>query len=65
MTRSWTDDELYDHFHLSQEERGYINLTIKPRSVNLSLSSPIPATHLDGGSKHRPGRKTKDVEIDE
>ena len=64
MTRSWTDEELYDHFHLSQEERDYIDLTIKPRSVNLSLDSPIPVTHIAGGSKHRPGR-ANDAEIDE
>lgn len=53
MTRSWTDEDLYDHFQLTFEEREYINLTIKPRSVNLSLDSPIPASHLPGGSKHR------------
>ncbi|GAA1495170.1 Eco57I restriction-modification methylase domain-containing protein [Paeniglutamicibacter kerguelensis] len=65
MTRSWTDEELYDHFHLTHEERDYINLTIKPRSVNLSLDSPIPASHLPGGSKHRPGAGTDGPEIDE
>lgn len=53
MTRGWTDDELYEHFGLSQEERDYIEMTIKPRSVNLSLDSPIPASHLPGGEKHR------------
>lgn len=53
MTRRWTDEELYEHFGLSQEERDYIETTIKPRSVNLSLDSPIPASHLPGGEKHR------------
>lgn len=55
MTRRWTDEHLYDHFGLGPEEREYIERTIKPRSVNLSLDSPIPATHLPGGLKFRPG----------
>lgn len=65
MTRSWTDEELYDHFHLTPDERVYIEQSIKPRSVNLSLDSPTPASHLPGGSKHRPGKKTDEAEIDE
>ncbi|GAA1892170.1 Eco57I restriction-modification methylase domain-containing protein [Paeniglutamicibacter psychrophenolicus] len=64
MTRSWTDEELYDHFQLTPEERDYINLTIKPRSVNLSLDSPIPASHLSGGSKYRPGAGAEAPETD-
>lgn len=54
MTRPWTDADLYDHFGLSQDEVDYIEATIKPRSVNLSLDSPIPASHRPGGSKYRP-----------
>lgn len=53
MTRPWTDQDLYEHFDLTPEERDYIERSIKPRSVNLSLDSPIPATHLPGGSKYR------------
>lgn len=65
MTRSWTDEDLYEHFNLTNEEREYINLTIKPRSVNFSLNSPIPASHLPGGSKHRPGAGADASESDE
>jgi Eco57I restriction-modification methylase len=53
MSRRWTDEDLYEHFELSGEESSYIEGTIKPRSVNLSLESPIPASHLPGGDKHR------------
>lgn len=53
MSRRWTDEDLFKHFNLSSEERAYIETTIKPRSVNLSLKSPIPASHLPGGDKHR------------
>lgn len=53
MTRRWTDEMLYDKFSLTTEERTYIEKSIKPRSVNLSLDSPIPASHLPGGSKYR------------
>ncbi len=54
MTRRWTDADLYEHFGLSEDEAAYIESSIKPRSVNLSLDSPIPATHLPGGRKYRP-----------
>ena len=54
MTRPWPDEDLYEHFGLSPDEIAYIEATIKPRSVNLSLDSPIPASHLPGGSKYRP-----------
>ncbi len=54
MSQRWTDEALYERFGLSQEEIAYIETTIKPRSVNLSLDSPIPASHLPGGGKHRP-----------
>lgn len=53
MSREWTDEDLYKHFGLSQHEIAHIDTTIKPRSVNFSLDSPIPASHLPGGSKHR------------
>jgi site-specific DNA-methyltransferase (adenine-specific) len=53
MSHRWTDKELYKRFGLSVEESSYIEATIKPRSVNLSLDSPIPASHLPGGEKHR------------
>lgn len=53
MTRRWTDTDLYKHFGLTEEEVDYIEATIKPRSVNLSLDSPIPASHLPGGAKYR------------
>jgi site-specific DNA-methyltransferase (adenine-specific) len=54
MSRPWTDEELYDRFDLSDEERAYIERTIKPRSVNLSLDSPIPSSHMPGGAKYKP-----------
>jgi len=54
MTRQWTDDDLYDHFDLTEDERSYIERTIKPRSVNLSLDSPVPASHKPGGAKYKP-----------
>lgn len=55
MKRRWTDEDLYRRFKLTQEERDYIEKTIKPRSVNLSLDSPIPTSHLPGGAKYRSG----------
>lgn len=54
MNRRWTDEDLYEHFHLSQPEIDYIEASIKPRSVNLSLGSPLPASHQPGGHKYRP-----------
>ncbi len=54
MTRPWTDEDLYNHFGLSDDEREYIEASIHPRNAILSLDSPIPATHLPGGSKYRP-----------
>lgn len=53
MSRRWTDENLYEHFGLAEGESSYIEATIKPRSVNLSLDSPIPVSHLPGGDKHR------------
>lgn len=54
MSRRWTDDDLYEQFGLTEEERAHIEATIQPRTVNLSLDSPIPASHVSGGKKHRP-----------
>ena len=55
FTRRWTDEELYERFSLTQEEIDYIEASIKPRSLILSLDSPIPDTHLPGGRKYRAG----------
>lgn len=65
MRRLWTDGDLYSHFGLSPEEIEYVEAIIKPRSVNLSLDSPIPASHLPGGSKYRPGAVADEPEDDE
>jgi site-specific DNA-methyltransferase (adenine-specific) len=64
MTRRWTDEDLYDHFGLTEDERAYIERSIKPRTVNLSLDTPVPASHLPGGSKYRPGPVTEDEDPD-
>ena len=65
MTRRWTDPDLYAHFGLTQDEIDYIEATIKPRSVNLSLDSAIPASHLPGGEKYRPPGKRAAETADE
>lgn len=62
MARRWTDDDLYDYFGLTSEERDYIEATIQPRSVNLSLDSPIPASHLPGGYKHSTAATPEDLD---
>ena len=64
MTREWTDKDLYEHFGLTDDEIEYIEATIKPRSVNLSLDSPIPASHLPGGGKYRPPSEWSKVEAE-
>lgn len=53
MKRRWTDADLYEHFGLTEDEASHIEASIRPRSVNLSLNSPIPSSHLPGGSKYR------------
>ncbi len=53
MSRRWNDADLYRYFGLSDEQGAYIETSITPRSVNLSLDSPIPASHLPGGEKFR------------
>jgi site-specific DNA-methyltransferase (adenine-specific) len=63
MKRRWTDAALYEHFGLSAEEVSYVESSIHPRDVILSLDSPIPATHLPGGSKYKaPGKDREAVE---
>ena len=62
MTRRWTDEDLYDHFGLIEEERAYVEATINPRDVILSLDSPVPSSHLPGGSKYRPGPVVEEAE---
>ncbi|MCX8214030.1 MAG: hypothetical protein OTJ97_05915 [SAR202 cluster bacterium] len=56
MKRRWTDADLYEHFALTEEEAAYIEAIIHPREPILSLDSPIPASHLPGGSKYRQRR---------
>lgn len=53
FTRRWTDADLYERFNLTSDEIDYIEASIKPRSLILSLDSPIPETHLPGGRKYR------------
>ncbi len=53
MTRRWSDEDLFEHFGLTDDEVATIEASIKPRSVNLSLDSPVPASHLPGGEKYR------------
>lgn len=66
MQRRWSDPDLYEHFQLTDDEAAYIEATIHPREVTLSLDSPIPATHLPGGSKYRErGAADVDVDLDE
>lgn len=65
MTRRWTDEDLYEFFGLTAEERKYIEATIQPREINWSLDSPIPASHRPGGSKYRPGAVVDEPEDDE
>lgn len=55
FTRRWTDEDLYEQYSLTQEQIDYIETSIKPRSLILSLDSPIPETHLPGGRKYRAG----------
>lgn len=54
MKRSWTDEKLYARFGLTEAEIAHIEASIRPRSVNLSLDSPLPVSHLPGGRKHKP-----------
>jgi site-specific DNA-methyltransferase (adenine-specific) len=66
MKRAWTDEDLYEYFGLTKKEIDHIESSIKPRSVNLSLDSAIPASHLPGGAKYRvPGKERDQVEAAE
>src|SRR5690606_33892589 len=62
FSRSWSDSDLYQRFGLSEHETEYIEATIPPRSVNYSLESPIPASHLPGGSNY--GRVVEEPDED-
>lgn len=60
MTKRWTDADLYKHFKLTKDEIDYIEFIIHPREPIMSLDSPIPASHLPGGSKYRaPGDRAE------
>lgn len=67
MTSRWTDADLYGYFGLTEDQAAYIEATIHPREPILSLDSPIPASHLSGGSKYRaPGSLVEEApELDE
>lgn len=54
MSRPWTDSDLFAHFGLTEEEADYVVNAIHVREAVMSLESPIPQTHLPGGSKYRP-----------
>lgn len=53
MNRPWTDEDLYAEFGLNKSEVEHIEASIRPRSVNLSLDSALPSSHLPGGRKYR------------
>src|SRR3546814_14244437 len=53
MKRRWKDAQLYRKFGLTADERDYIQRSLQPRSVNLSLDSPIHAIPLPCGNKYR------------
>lgn len=55
MTRPWTDEDLYALAGLTDDEIAYVEASIKPRSVNISLDSAVPASHLPGGYKYKKG----------
>ncbi len=65
MKRRWTDADLYEHFELTEDEAAYIEATIHPRDVILSLDSPIPASHVPGGSKYRAAAERAETEAPE
>lgn len=62
MSKRWTDTDLYDRYGLDDDEVAHIEASIKPRSVNFSLDSPIPASHLPGGRKYRVANGSADDE---
>jgi site-specific DNA-methyltransferase (adenine-specific) len=65
MAQRWTDADLYERFGLTGQETAHIEASIKPRTVNLSLDSPIPASHQPGGVKYRPPSTWNETEATE
>ncbi|CAB4968363.1 MAG: restriction endonuclease [Actinobacteria bacterium] len=65
MKRRWSDRDLYVHFRLTKDEVAYIEAGIRPRSVNLSLDSPVPSSHLPGGAKYRAPGTSEELDLDE
>lgn len=65
MSRRWTDKDLYRHFKLNKDEVAYIEASIKPRTLILSLDSPTPETHLPGGRKYRTGDASADEDSED
>lgn len=60
FTKKWTDQDLFAHFKLTTDEIAYVEATIHPREAILSLDSPVPHSHLPGGSKYRaPGQRAE------
>lgn len=62
MSEPWDDEKLFRRFSLTPAEIDYIESTITPLDVNLSLDSPIPASHLPGGAKFRPEVDAADLD---
>jgi site-specific DNA-methyltransferase (adenine-specific) len=62
MSREWSDPELFELFSLTPSEIAYIDKTIGERDWIDSLDSPIPATHIPGGRKFRPGDAPEELE---
>ncbi|MDG2496676.1 MAG: Eco57I restriction-modification methylase domain-containing protein [Aquiluna sp.] len=58
MNRAWTDEELYRLFELDQDEVAHIEWTVADRGFIDSSDSPVPFTHLPGGTKF--GKQTLD-----
>ena len=59
-------DRAFDTSKYGQiSEAPYIEATIPPREPVLSLDSPIPASHLPGGSKYRPPGARAETEAPE
>ena len=51
MARRWADADLYQHFGLTEQEIAQIEASIKPRTLNLSLDSALPAVSPSGRPK--------------
>jgi site-specific DNA-methyltransferase (adenine-specific) len=48
---TWSDEDLYARFDLTNKEIAYIERTVSPRNFIDSARSAIPETHLPGGRK--------------